>query len=84
MGEVIAGVPQPRMLRHRDDRAASRPSRAEHFGQGGLVLFYVLQDVQGANDVEMRVERQASAVHLVERDSRQPFGGELEAHLIEV
>ena len=61
---LIHDAPQEAVLWHSDEDAAAWPGGAIHLRQHQLVVLYVLENVECADDVELHVVGDASCVHL--------------------
>lgn len=66
---LINGTPEELMLWHRYYNAPSSPDRAEHLPQRTLILRNMLQDVEGANYIKLRIEGNLLSAHLRQRNA---------------
>ena len=69
------------MLWNRQYDAASGGDRAKHLGQDGMVFLDVLEDVVGADHLELLLERDLPGIHLVQGRSRHVRGRVLQSLL---
>ena len=73
--ELVEGAPQPRVLGDGDDEAAAGTARPAHLTEHRRVVVDVFDDVERADRIEFRHERNASGVHLDQFDVSQPIPG---------
>src|SRR5438270_13642518 len=79
MRELVGGTPEPRVLWDGDENASAWFRRLGHLPQDENVLFHVLDHVERPDEVELRVERDTSSIHLDELGIREPTAGDREA-----
>jgi hypothetical protein len=60
---LVNSAPQSGMLRHGNDQATAWAQGGVHLEERPIVLLDVFEDVERADDVELRFERQLPRIH---------------------
>ena len=81
MAVDVDRAPQPPVLGHGDDHAASRDHGTKQLARHAPIVIEVFEHVAAGDDVELAIERQPPGVHLVEVDAGKPAPGDPERNV---